>query len=87
MLYYFPWLNFRPVTDRPSYAEPIKCNTPKLQLSLPDYHKPRKTVFKHIDKRVTQRDFVINPEFYSEVLKLQYIQGLASNPLKYGWGA
>ncbi|KAF6022108.1 hypothetical protein EB796_019575 [Bugula neritina] len=78
-------LSYRPVPRRPEYAEPIKCKTPLCHLSQPDFQKPSKGFFKHIDKKAVSREFTVHPEFVSEAVKLQYIQGLASNPLKYGW--
>ncbi|KAF6035285.1 hypothetical protein EB796_006412 [Bugula neritina] len=75
------WINLltRPVPRRPEYAEPIKCKTPLCHLSQPDFQKPSKGFFKHIDKKAVSREFTVHPEFVSEAVKLQYIQGLASN--------
>jgi len=51
----------------------------------PDYQKPIAGFFKGINKRQPPKDYIVHPEFVSEVLRLQHIKELASNPLKYGW--
>ena len=54
-------------------------------MSNPDYQRPTKGLFKTVDKKAASREFVVHPEFVSELVRIQYIQGQSSNPLKYGW--